>query len=111
MRRGFTSARRVFTLHRIAALFLITTLRPPRPLGHFLDENRTAAIGTSDRQRLVPRGEFAFGIFVTAIEDLAPTRFAFFDVAFLALRTLDAEVHPVFQRLNIFSLVIAAPAL
>ncbi len=60
--------------------------------------------------RLVPRGEFAFRIFVTAVEDLAPTRFAFFDVAFLALGTFDAEIHRLLQRLNIFAFGIAAAA-
>ncbi len=110
IRRRFFGTQRRLDLNGIAAFFVVAALRPSRSFGHLFQKDRTAAIGTSDRQRLVPRGELAFGIFVTAIEDLAPTRLAFFDVAFLALGTFDPEVHRLLQRLNIFAFGITAAA-
>src|SRR4026207_1887403 len=79
-------------------------------LGHFLDEDRTVAVGASRRHGLVPRSKFTFGIFITTVENLAPARLPFFDVAFFTFGTLDAQIDWFLQRLNVFAFRIAAAA-
>src|SRR4026208_1099930 len=108
IRRRFFGTQRRLDLNGIAAFFVVAALRPSRSFGHLFQEYRTAAIGTGARDGLVPRSEFGLRITVAAVKNLAPTGFPFLDVAFLALGTLDPQIHRLFQRLDIFAFGITA---
>jgi hypothetical protein len=59
-------------------------------LGDLFDQYGITALGAGTGNGLVPGGELALRITVTAVEDLAPTRLPFFDVTLFAVGTLNS---------------------
>ena len=93
-----------------AAFFLRADFFHTPAFGGFDGQNRPRAFWTGFCNRWIPSGVVAIRIGAATVKQFAVTGFALDEVAFFALRALDAGVFRFFQRLDVFAFRIVGAA-
>ena len=93
-----------------AAFFLRADFFHTPAFGGFDGQDRPMAVRAFFGDGRVPSGVVAVGIGTTTVKQFAVAGFALDEVAFFALRALDASIFGFFQRFDVFAFRIVGAA-
>ena len=93
-----------------AAFFLRADFFHAPAFGGFDGQNRPCAFWTGFCNGWIPSGVVAIRISAAAVKQFAVAGFTLDEVAFFALRALNAGVFGFFQRLNVFAFGVVGAA-